>query len=191
MYDMSELNALGLNYTYNTYSNGESEIAVVVFNKPYESNIIGFVMSDLFESMIPLVLVETNEDAVDFASLGCAEGGKHPRISFDKEYYADLQNLTDEVITIIFHELGHLHHGDLTNGNFNFKAYHDERMQAADANGVLPMEFKADDFAVAFLGIEVVATGLAIIKKKAESYVGYENLEIAVRELGERIRRLQ
>ncbi len=67
MYDMSELNALGLNYTYNTYSNGESEIAVVVFNKPYESNIIGFVMSDLFESMIPLVLVETNEDAVDFA----------------------------------------------------------------------------------------------------------------------------
>ncbi len=190
MYDMSELNALGLNYTYNTYSNGESEIAVVVFNKPYESNIIGFVMSDLFESMIPLVLVETNEDAVDFAALGCAEGGKHPRISFDKEYYADLQNLTDEIITIIFHELGHLNNGDLTNGNFNFEAYHTERTQVADANGVLPMELKADDFAVAFLGREVVAAGLAIIKKKTESYVGYENLEIAVRELEERIERL-
>ncbi len=53
------------------------------------------------------------------------------------------------------------------------------------------MELKADDFAVAFLGREVVAAGIAIIKKKTESYVGYENLEIAVRELGERIRRLQ
>ncbi len=180
MYDLSALNALGLNYTHNTYSNGETEITVVVFNKPYESNIIGFVMSDLFESMIPLVLVETNEDAADFASLGCAEGGKHPRISFDKGYYADLQALTDEVVTIIFHELGHLHHRDLTNGNFSFEAYHDERTQTADANGVLPMELKADDFAVAFLGREVVVAGLTIIKKKTEAYVGYENLEIAV-----------
>ncbi len=191
MYDLSELNALGLNYTHNTYSNGESEIAIVVFDKPYESNIIGFAMSELFESMIPFVLVETDADTIDFASLGCAEGGKHPRISFDKEYYADLQTLTDEVATIIFHELGHLNNGDLTNGNFNFETYHTERTQVADAQGVLPMELKADDFAVAFLGREVVVAGLAVIKKKTEVYVGYENLEIAVCELEKRIQRLQ
>ncbi len=191
MYNLSQLNDLGLNYTEKNYSNGATSITVVVFDKLFKSNIIGIVISDLFEYMVPLILVEKDENAVDFAYLGCAKGGRYPRISFENEYCADLRALTNEVVTVIFHELGHFYNGDLTNGSFNFEAYHAERVGVANTNIVHSMELKADDFAASFLGNTVVADGLTAVKiRTEESYTGYENVEIAVSELEERIKRL-
>lgn len=190
MYDFEELKSLGLNYSKETFSNGTAEITIVIFDKTYEDKIIGLILSDLFDEMIPIVIEETDGGSVDFASLGCAKDGKHLRISFDKSYMGDLQNKTDEVLTIIFHELGHLKNGDLTNGSFNFEKYHDERTNEAQEKHILPMEIGADDFAVGYIGSARVASGLKEIKRRTETYDGYENVDLAVWELEERIKRL-
>ena len=95
-----------------------------------------------------------------------------------------------EVLTIIFHELGHLRNGDLTNGNFTFEKYHDERTNKVQEKHIIPMEIAADDFAVEYIGSVRVVSGLKEIKRKAETYVGYENVDLAVWELEERIKRL-
>ena len=52
------------------------------------------------------------------------------------------------------------------------------------------MEIAADDFAVEYIGSVRVVSGLKEIKRKAETYVGYENVDLAVWELEERIKRL-
>ncbi len=191
MYNLEELSSLGLKYTDVTYNNEESYVTVVIFDKLYESDIIGFVMTDLLSSMLPLVLTEPNDDSIDFASLCCAKNGSCPRISFDFNYMPELQALTNEVLTIIFHELGHLINGDLTDETFDFDNYHTERLKKATNNAVLSLEASADEFAVNYLGSDKVIAGLMSIIEKTESYDGYENVGEAISELKQRIYRIQ
>ena len=94
--------------------------------------------------------------------------------------------------TCLFHELGHFVHKHLETPGFQTGAYDNERYRVALEGGVIQQELEADAFAAEYLGSNVVARGLSVIRSLHEKVLNDgvhipEEVAVAMRELDRRI----
>ena len=146
----------------------------------------GLAESTLFPSKIGLVADYRPEGdrTYDYACAALGED-RAPRLLMEPEVYWDFLRGKAYARTTVMHELGHIHYRDLTEINSS-KEYDEQRMDVIRAGGIMERELKADDFAVRFLGAEVVSAGLSYIRD-ADAEIEFEE---SVAELNRRISRL-
>lgn len=151
--------------TGKTYTNGNISVSITVLVEPMDKNIVGIILSDYFADNIGLLL-DDNPNGYDLASLQVNADGKLPLILIERKIYEMLQKDASEAEFIIFHELGHYFNSD----HKGLPGDYQEKREASIKKGeVLPMELKADDFALGFLGKEKVIAGLEWLIKEEEN----------------------
>ena len=94
--------------------------------------------------------------------------------------------------TCLFHELGDFVHKHLETPGFQTEAYEKERYRIALEGGLIRQELEADAFAAEYLGSNVVARGLSVIRSLHENNLNDgihipEEVTVAMRELDSRI----
>lgn len=171
------------------FRSGRDLITIVYLRRPimlknHALGLAGLAESKLFPNKVGLV-VDYRPDEDRTYDYACATLGHigDIRLVMEPEVYLDFLRGKAYARTSVMHELGHIHHRDLTELNSSEK-YNEQRLDAIRAGGIMERELKADDFAVRFLGAEVVSTGLSYIRDRDAEF------EDSVAELNRRISRL-
>lgn len=171
-----------------SFGEGKEKIELTLLDNLMELNLGGMISSPMFKENIAIV-VEDNHKTIDydFACLGYTKEKTAPRVMMKSEFFDDLKRGTPESRTILFHEIGHYANGDILLND----GYTDAEREALVAdNKVSEKELKADAFAVAYLGKDVVITGLEDLKKRIlRDYADYdeESIRITIKEIDIRI----
>ncbi len=186
MLDLKQLHHTGIKYSSQIYGSGEEQIEVVIFDSPFENKLIGLIQSKMFSDLIPISWSRQDDECIVLASLGVSRD-KQPSIRLHELYKDEVGRATDEVLTIFFHELGHLYHKDHLIDEYEDDA---SRMQLIENHSVSERECKADLFAVKYLGKETVMSGLAQLQNRMRQYIDFENADIAIMEIQKRIQNI-
>lgn len=103
------------------------------------------------------------------------------------EFYDELKKGSPTAKAVIMHEVGHYYNRDDENNPNNND---DDRRECVVQDRGCIKEIKADNFAVQYLGKNVVVEGLMALKRKIlTDYVGYdgESVQLATRKIEMRI----
>lgn len=171
-----------------SFGEGKEKIELTLLDNLMEHNLGGMISSSMFSENIAIV-VEDNPETIDydFACLGYTKEKTAPRVMMKSEFFEDLKRGTSESRAILFHEIGHYANGDILLND----GYTDAEREALVAdNKVSEKELKADAFAVAYLGKDVVITGLEDLKKRIlKEFADYdeESIRITIKEIDIRI----
>ena len=173
-----------------SFGKKKDRITIVHMNKPIRHGLVGMVVSKLFDVKIPLIIDEKalDDSGAVIASLAVDKDRTLPRIYMEREVFYGFKRGEPMARMTVFHELGHLVHGDLSS-EFISKDYDEERKSIAETGDVLKVELDADAFAAEYLGTETVVAGLVALKKKIIDEYGYD--EIPLKEIEQRIKRLE
>ena len=178
-----------LKYNRMSFGRKEKRITFVHLNKPWKLGLAGMVTSPMFQENIAVVIDDTpfEESDYDYACLACDKHGRSPRIMMNSFVFYDIKRGSLEARTILFHELGHYHNKDISEGKCSG---HDTREALATSGSVSPAELCADAFASDYLGKDKVIMGLAALKERIlNDYANYEEVCYAatIQELDSRI----
>lgn len=168
-----------MQYQTISFSEGKEKIELTLLDNLMEHHLGGMISSQMFNENIAIV-VEDNPETIDydFACLGYTKEKAAPRVMMKSEFFDDLKRGTPESKTILFHEIGHYANGDILTNDGNTDA---EREALVADNKVSEKELKADVFAVAYLGKDVVITGLEDLKKRiVRDYADYDKDSILI-----------
>lgn len=181
-----------MQYKTISFGDGKGKIELTLLDNLMELSLGGMISSPMFKENIAIV-VEDNPETIDydFACLGYTKEKTAPRVMMKSEFFEDLKSGTSESRAILFHEIGHYANGDILLND----GYTDAEREALVAdNKVSEKELKADAFAVAYLGKDVVITGLEDLKKRIlRDYADYdeESIRITIKEIDIRISRIR
>ena len=174
---------------YQTISFGEDKekIELTLLDSLIELKLGGMISSPMFNENVAIV-VEDNPETIDydFACLGYTKEKTAPRVMMKSTFFEDVKRGTPESRMILFHEIGHYSNGDILTNDGNDA----EREALVADNKVSEKELKADAFAVAYLGKDVVITGLEDLKKRIlKEFADYdeESIRITIKEIDIRI----
>ncbi len=188
MLQLTDLDKAGIQYSSTKYTNGADVIMIAIFEHPFEEKLIGIVESTLLSTWIPIGYMPTTNE-INFGELAWSKENSQASIRLNQEYAMDLRERTDEIVFILFHELGHFFNGDAEK-HLNLKQAETERIEKVKRHDILETEYMADDFAVSFLGDKKVVAGLIKLKNRLVKFSDFENADIAIREIDYRISRL-
>ena len=171
-----------------SFGEGKEKIELTLLESLMDLKLGGMISSPMFNENIAIV-VEDNPETIDydFACLGYTKEKTVPRVMMKSEFFDDLKHGTSESKMILFHEIGHYANNDMLTNMGNADK---EREALVVKNKVSEKEIKADAFAVAYLGEDVVVTGLEDLKKRIiKDYADYdeESIRITIKEIDIRI----
>lgn len=171
-----------------SFGEGEEKIELTLLESLMDLKLGGMISSPMFNENIAIV-VEDNPETIDydFACLGYTKEKTAPRVMMKSTFFEDLKRGTSESKMILFHEIGHYANNDMLTNMGNADK---EREALVVKNKVSEKEIKADAFAVAYLGEDVVVTGLEDLKKRIiKDYADYdeESIRITIKEIDIRI----
>lgn len=178
-----------------SYGNGDERIIVTLLDAADELGFCGTVQSPLFVETIYIIMDPTiaEDRNYDFACFAYG-ADRTPFIIAEDYVIAGLHQDTAEAKTVLFHELGH--HMEHTFGGAQAQTSNAERISAVDVGDVVVTEKMADDFAVKYLGKEVVVEGLTALSDRImdkysdkEKYC-MDDVNAAISEIGYRVSRL-
>lgn len=162
-----------------SFGEGKEKIELTLLESLMDLKLGGMISSPMFNENIAIV-VEDNPETIDydFACLGYTKEKTAPRVMMKSTFFEDLKRGTSESKMILFHEIGHYSNGDILTNDGNNDA---EREVLVADNKVSEKELKADAFAVAYLGKDVVITGLEDLKKRIlRDYADYDKDSILI-----------
>lgn len=171
-------------------------IQVLHLRKPIRLGLAGMVSSKQFDDNIALVVDESGTVDFDFACLGYAADGKAPRIIMTREIFYDFKRGSSMARTVVFHEIGHYCNKDHLVRNATNEEADAARIHAVSSGTVSSKETVADQFAVRYLGAEVVMAGLREIRQEIQRRYGTgkydaESYNAAITELDLRIKLIE
>lgn len=177
-----------MNYYTKSFGKEKEEITFTYMDEPIEHGLIGIASSAIFEENVAVVIDEkSGNDEFDFACLACGENGIAPRIIITREFYDEIKRDTYQSKTVLLHEIGHYINGDIGKGK---GSCYEERINLVKQNKVSRKELKADEFAVHYLGKDIVVEGLSSLKQWILSkYADYDeaSVQITIKEIDIRI----
>ena len=180
-------------YTVLPFGKKEQRISVVLCRKPMQNGLSGMVCGKALGQNIAIVLDKPTSDEVDclFASLERIHNGTYS-VRMTSEVLHGLRRGDAMARTCLFHELGHYLCKHLETLGFQSESYDEERYRLASEGAVLHLELEADSAAAEYLGIAVIAEGLATLRDKLkESLIAdafdTESAAVAMQELTLRI----
>ena len=180
-----------LQYKEFKFGTGENKIQIMLLDEIMEQGLAGMISSPLFNENIGIVITENQDDDYSFACLGCGKDGVAPRVVMTEELYDELKTEAPVAQVVLMHEIGHYYNSDVGNNEDNS----DERRRKLVANNeVCPKEIKADAFAVKYLGMDTVISGLETLKQRIlDVYKDYdeESVELSVKEIDIRISQIK
>ena len=177
-----------MQYQTLSFGEGKEKIELTLLDNLMEQKLAGMISSPMFSENIAIV-VEENPETIDydFACLGYTKEKTAPRVMMKSEFFDELKRGAPESRTIIFHEIGHYVNSDILTNEGNTDT---EREALVADNNVCVKEIRADAFAVAYLGKDVVIAGLEDLKKRIlRDYADYDedSLRITIKEIDIRI----
>lgn len=180
-------------YTILPFGEKEKRIRVVLCRKPMAQGLNGMVRGkDLPHDLA--ILVDKPSDAdpeyLHAALVGTAEMVIAVRMT--PAVFHGIRSGAPIARTCLFHELGHFAHKHMETPGFQTEAYDKERYKIALSEGVAQQELEADAFAAEYLGNNVVAEGLSVIRSLHEKELNDgvhipEEVTVSMRELDFRI----
>lgn len=180
-------------YTVLPFGKKEQRISVVLCRKPMQNGLSGMVCGKALCQNIAIVLDESSSDEIDclYASLERMHNGTYS-IRMTSEVLHGLRRGDAMARTCLFHELGHFLCKHLEAPGFKSENYDEDRYRLASEGGVLHLELEADAAAADYLGVAVVAEGLAALRDLPEESLiadafDPEAVAVAVQELNLRI----
>ncbi len=180
-----------------SFGKKHERITLIHMKKPIALGLVGMIQSPLFSENIALVIDSTPADErdYDFACLAYAAGVRYPRILMERELFYDVIRGAAEARTILFHEIGHYVNQDCANPDFSNESYRARRICTTEECLVTSFEAAADDFAVKYLGIEIVLKGLTHLLSRVKAMYENENFDadetrLVINELDMRISRI-
>lgn len=177
-----------MKYKEIVFGEGDNKITITLLDGLMGLNLVGMISSSLFKETIAIVIAEKSEDDdFSFACLGCGKDGVAPRVAMTKELIDELKNEVPVAQVVLMHEIGHYYNSDIGNNGDNSD---DRRRNLVTQNKVCPKEIKADEFAIEYLGKDIVILGLETLKQRIlEVYKDYdkESVELSVKEIDIRI----
>ena len=168
-----------------SFGKKKNRIDVFHLNKPWKNGLAGMITSNLFQETVGIVVDEVllSKNEADYACLGVSENGIAPRIVMTNDIFYDFKRGCPMARLVVFHELGHFIHGDL-NESFHTASYDAERINIASQGKVIDVEVEADDFAVKYLGVDMVLSGFSALYNQVAQN---EGAELALSEIKTRI----
>ena len=180
-------------YTVLPFGKKGKRISVVLCRKPMRNDLSGMVCGKALGQNIAIVLVKPTSDETDglFASLERMHNGTYS-VRMTSEVLHGLRRGDAMARTCLFHELGHFLCKHLEAPGFKSENYDEERYRLASEGEVLHLELEADAAAADYLGIAVVAEGLAALCDKLKKSLitdafDTESAAVAMQELNLRI----
>lgn len=180
-------------YTILPFGEKEKRIRVVLCRRPMAQGLNGMVRGKGLPHDLA-ILVDKPSDAdpeyLHAALVGSAEIVIAIRMT--PAVFHGIRSGDPMARTCLFHELGHFVHKHLEPPGFQTGAYDNERYRVALEGGVIQQELEADAFAAEYLGSNVVARGLSVIRSLHEKELNDgvhipEEVAVAMRELDRRI----
>lgn len=180
-------------YTVLPFGKKEKRISVVLCRKPMQNDLSGMVCGKALCQNIAIVLDKPTSDEADclFASLERMRNGTFS-VRMTSEVLHGLRRGDAMARTCLFHELGHYLCKHLEAPGFKSENYDEERYRLASTGDVFHLELEADAAAADYLGIAVIAEGLATLRDKLKEPLiadafDPEAAAVAVQELNLRI----
>lgn len=180
-------------YTILPFGEKEKRIRVVLCRKPMAQGLHGMVQGKGLPHDLA-ILVDKPSDAdpeyLHAALVGSAE--MVIAIRMTPSVFHGIHSGDPMARTCLFHELGHFAHKHLETPGFQTETYDNERYRVAIEGGVIQQELEADAFAADYLGSNVVARGLSVIRSLHEKELNDgvhipEEVTVAMQELDHRI----
>ncbi len=180
-------------YTVLPFGKREKRISVVLCQKPLQSGLTGMIRGKALGRDIAIVLDKSSSTESDclYASLERMRNGTYS-VRMTSEVLHGLRRGDAMARTCLFHELGHFLCKHLEAPGFKSENYDEERYRLASEGEVLHLELEADAAAADYLGIAIVAEGLAALRDKLKEPLiddafDPEAAAVAVQELNLRI----
>jgi hypothetical protein len=188
-----ELLVMKRKYTVLPFGKREKRISVVLCQKPLQSGLTGMIRGKALGRDIAIVLDKSSSTESDclYASLERMRNGTYS-VRMTSEVLHGLRRGDAMARTCLFHELGHFLCKHLEAPGFKSENYDEERYRLASEGEVLHLELEADAAAADYLGIAIVAEGLAALRDKLKEPLiddafDPEAAAVAVQELNLRI----
>lgn len=179
--------------TVKAYGKGTKERFVVIYKDKNEFGDVGMITHNFrHEDSMPIIYAEDLYKASKWnvptmhrcKGMACV-------VCINQDYYRDLGNLTDDILVILFHEYWHFINNLKKPIGKNEKLYWEAKNRARENFEFMPIEEKADDYAMYYLGKEKMLSGLRIIKTKLENCPDNESKAFELWEIEQRIKRIE
>ena len=181
------------NYTILPFGKKEKRIKVVLCRKTMAQGLSGMVRGKGLPHDLAILLDKPSDVAPEYlhaALVGSA--GMVIAIRMTPAVFHGIRSGDPMARTCLFHELGHFVHKHLETPGFQTEAYDKGRYRTALEGGVAQQELEADAFAAEYLGCNVVAEGLSVIRSLHEKELNDgvhipEEVTVSMQELDSRI----